>query len=314
MGLSEFEKEIASLLESGRELTAADFLAACPGASAASVYSRIRALRMRGVLSQTGRGRYRAVRKPGYAVPVTDWMREVNEYLIDCCEGVNLCISQCGENLLVEAARADLLRVESCLKARYEKVVRKKDADRFPARLDGYVLVGVLVSDAPVVRSGGCPVPSLEKILVDSLCREANGTEMPDFQRAMEVFPVNPDRMHRYAARRGVSEELEHRLQGLDTDRIELFSRIQRFFSRSDLVSRAWVFGSFARGEETAESDLDLLVDFDSERNVSLLDILRQKRELEKLIGREVDIVENGYLKPFAIPSAERDKYLIYAR
>ena len=314
MGLAEFEKALSSLLESDGELTAADFLAACPGASAASVYSRIRALRMRGVLSQAGRGRYRVVRKPGYAVPVTDWMREVNAYLIDNCVGVDHCISQSGDNLLVEVARPDLSRVDDCLKERYGKVVRKKDADRFPARLDGYVLVGVLVSDAPVVRSDGCPVPSLEKSLVDSLCREANGTGMPDFQRAMEVFPVNVDRMHRYAARRGVSEELEHRLRELDADRIELFSRVQRFFSRSDLVSRAWVFGSFARGEETAESDLDLLVDFDSERKVSLLDILRQKRELEKLIGREVDLVENGFLKPFAVSSAERDKYLIYAR
>jgi hypothetical protein len=35
---------------------------------------------------------------------------------------------------------------------------------------------------------------------------------------------------------------------------------------------------------------------------------------LESLIGREVDLVQNGFLKPFAVPSAERDKYLIYER
>ena len=314
MRQSEFEKKIAALLESSRVLTAKDFLVACPGVPASSVYSRIRGLRMRGTLSQTGRGRYRVAKKPEYAVPVTDWMREVNELLTGACEGVNLCISQCGENLLVEAARADLSKVEACLKERYAKVVQKKDADRFPAQLDGYVLVGVLVSDAPVVQSDGCPVPTIEKSLVDSLCRAAKGLGMPDFQRSMEVFPVNVDRMHRYAARRGVLEELKHRLADLDAGRIEMFSQVQRFFSRSELVSRVWVFGSFARGEETTDSDLDLLVDFDSAQEVSLLDILRQKRDLESLIGRKVDIVENGFLKPFAVPSAERDKYLIYER
>ena len=59
---------------------------------------------------------------------------------------------------------------------------------------------------------------------------------------------------------------------------------------------------------------MDLLVDYDHSSSVSLLDIIRYKKNLEKLIGREVDLVENGYLKPFALPSAEQDKYLVYER
>ncbi len=50
------------------------------------------------------------------------------------------------------------------------------------------------------------------------------------------------------------------------------------------------VFGSFARGEATSESDLDLLVEF--EPNRSLLDISGLKIELEELLKRKVDIVE----------------------
>ena len=79
-------------------------------------------------------------------------------------------------------------------------------------------------------------------------------------------------------------------------------------------VERAWVFGSFARGEETTESDLDLMVDYQKGSGLSLLDVVRFKSSLEKLTGREVDLVENGFLKPFAIPSAERDRYIIYER
>lgn len=94
---------------------------------------------------------------------------------------------------------------------------------------------------------------------------------------------------------------------------MELFSKLQSYFSRTP-VDKAWVFGSFARGEETEESDLDLLVDYLPESEVSLLDMIRQRLDLEKLCGREVDLVESGNLRPFARASADRDKYLIYAR
>lgn len=308
-----FEAELASLLAQDRELTVADFFAACPGAPAATVYSKIHSLQERGALSQTGRGRYLAVRKPRYKVPVTDWMLEVNEFLVAQCEGVDHCISQRSQNLQVEVARPDLERVEESLKSRYRKVVRKKEADRFPGPLEGYILVGVLVSDTPLEESSGIVVPSIEKELVDMLCSPGWADSGLAFQRTMEVYSVNVDRMHRYAARRGVAEELAARLCALDQSRIKLFSATQKYLSTIPVL-RAWVFGSFARGEETPDSDLDLLVDYDKGSKLSLLDVIRFKNDLEKILGREVDLIENGSLKPFAIPSAERDKYLIYAR
>lgn len=308
-----FEKEIAVLLESDRELTVADFFAACPGAPAGTVYSRIRSLQKRGALSQTGHGRYLAVRKPTYKVPVTARMREVNEYLVNRCEGVNHCISLRGENLLVEVARAELSRVEDSLKLHFPKVVRKRDADLFPAPLEDYILVGVLVSDTPLAELSGCPVPSIEKVLVDALCSQDSPAAGFEFQRAMEIYPVNVDRMHRYAARRGVAEELSVRLAALNQERIRIFNATQKYLSSIPVV-KAWVFGSFARGEETPESDLDLLLDYDKDSGLSLLDTIRFKMNLERIIGRKVDLVENGFLRPFAVASAERDKYLIYAR
>lgn len=316
MGRTSDYTGIEELLNQDRELSVTDFIAASPGTPMPTVYSRIRSLVKRGVLSRIGQGQYVAVHKPTYKVPITDWMLEVNDYLIDNCVGVDNCISQRGENLGVEVARKNIPTVVDVLRKRYGRVIQKRDFARSPASFDGFIIVGPLISEAPITEDNNCFVPTIEKELVDSLCRRG-GTSfsgMIDFQRAFEVFAVNVDRMRRYASRRGVVNELDESLSGLDSSRVDLFTKIQKYFSISCSVNKAWVFGSFARREETPESDIDLLVDYDPLAKVSLLDIIRQKLDLERITGRQVDLVERGFLKPFAAPSAERDKYLIYER
>lgn len=172
-----------------------------------------------------------------------------------------------------------------------------------------------MVSDSPLIEYDDIKIHSLEKKLVDDYCRHREMKESFSFelQKALEVFPVNMNRLHRYATRRGVSEEISVSLSSINENRIRMFSATQNYLATIPVL-RAWVFGSFARGEETSNSDLDLLVDYDKDSRVSLLDIVRFKLDLEKIIGREVDLVSNGYLKPFAAASAERDKYLIYER
>ena len=76
----------------------------------------------------------------------------------------------------------------------------------------------------------------------------------------------------------------------------------------------AWLFGSFARGEETEDSDLDILVEYDKNARISLLTISHMMGELEKSTGRRIDLIEDGCLLPFAVESANRDKVLIYER
>lgn len=57
------------------------------------------------------------------------------------------------------------------------------------------------------------------------------------------------------------------------------------------------VFGSLARGEERAGSDLDLLVHLSEGR--SLLDLIALKQAIEDLVGRPVDIVTERALSPY---------------
>ena len=56
------------------------------------------------------------------------------------------------------------------------------------------------------------------------------------------------------------------------------------------------VFGSVPRGEDTAASDIDFLMDFDQDR--SLIDLVATKLELEELLGRKVDVITVQALHP----------------
>ena len=79
-------------------------------------------------------------------------------------------------------------------------------------------------------------------------------------------------------------------------------------------VSKAWLFGSYSRGEETANSDIDLLVEYTDSDSISLFTISRIATALRKSTGKTVDLVERNRLLPFASKSAEQDKILIYER
>lgn len=79
-------------------------------------------------------------------------------------------------------------------------------------------------------------------------------------------------------------------------------------------IKRAWIFGSFARGEERSNSDIDIMVAYDRSRPIGLMKIAGIYLDLKKLLGREVDLVEEGTLRPWAEESVNRDKKLIYER
>lgn len=88
---------------------------------------------------------------------------------------------------------------------------------------------------------------------------------------------------------------------------------LQRYFAGQP-VNRAYLFGSFSRGEETPDSDVDILVDLDKSKPIGLFQYVTMKLDLQDLLQRDVDLVEREELLPFAQESANRDKLLIYER
>jgi len=61
-------------------------------------------------------------------------------------------------------------------------------------------------------------------------------------------------------------------------------------------ITRAGIFGSFARGNENPDSDIDILVEFD--KQISLLEFVGIKYELEDILEKKVDLVEYQSIKP----------------
>lgn len=87
---------------------------------------------------------------------------------------------------------------------------------------------------------------------------------------------------------------------------------ICQYFSRKP-IEKAWVFGSFSRGEQRPDSDIDILITFVPNTKMGL-QFFGMIADLEKLLNRSVDLVVEGDLLPFAAKSANRDKKLIYER
>ena len=87
---------------------------------------------------------------------------------------------------------------------------------------------------------------------------------------------------------------------------------LRKYFSTQPVL-KAWLFGSFSRGEETQDSDVDIIVSLDKSKPIGLK-FFGMWSDLEELLGRKVDLVSEGTLLPFAKESAERDKFLVYER
>ena len=84
-------------------------------------------------------------------------------------------------------------------------------------------------------------------------------------------------------------------------------------YFKTQPVVKAWIFGSFARGEETPLSDIDLLVQLDYTK-LDGFGFFGMWGDLERLLNRNVDLVTENSLADFARESVERDKQLIYER
>jgi predicted nucleotidyltransferase len=87
---------------------------------------------------------------------------------------------------------------------------------------------------------------------------------------------------------------------------------IKRYF-RTRPVLKAYLFGSYVRGEADEKSDIDILVDLDYSQNIGL-QFIQMKLDLEKLLNSKVDLVSSNGLSKYIKPVIDSEKQLIYAQ
>ena len=75
-------------------------------------------------------------------------------------------------------------------------------------------------------------------------------------------------------------------------------------------ATKVAIFGSYARGQEKQESDVDVLVEF-SERK-SLLELVRIERELHEMLGIRIDLLTEKSISPYLIDNVRQEMQVIY--
>ena len=249
---------------------------------------------------------------------ISSKMRAVEDFLIDKFVGMDHCMADTGQNLILEVPKQQCEEVRLALKGRFGDVALMKNALAMIDDLHDFILVKPLISESPIREADGISVPEIEKQLVDhaadkEFAARTDADIQREFQRAFELYSVNTSRLFRYAGRKGQQEEIRDRVRRINPQRVEAVHTIQDFF-RKEPVEKAWLFGSFSRMEERPESDIDILVDLDKTVPMGLLTYAGMINSLESRLGRKIDLVESRSVKPFASESINRDIVLIYER
>ena len=87
--------------------------------------------------------------------------------------------------------------------------------------------------------------------------------------------------------------------------------KIIPILKKNDVI-RAGLFGSFVRGEEKKNSDVDILVEL--KKDLSLIDVIKIKLELENSLKKKVDLVEYNTIRPELKNFILREEVLIYEK
>ena len=98
------------------------------------------------------------------------------------------------------------------------------------------------------------------------------------------------------------------------TDRKSIFDSLKGYFEKEGNVSKAWLFGSFARGEDDYKSDVDVMIEVPEDSNFSLFDIAEIQYQLEKLVSKKVDVIMKDGVKPNILERIIPDLKIIYER
>lgn len=93
----------------------------------------------------------------------------------------------------------------------------------------------------------------------------------------------------------------------------QITQKIIEYFKDKPVVKKVYIFGSYARGEETPESDVDILVDLDYMKEPSFtgFGFGSMWEDLKDLLKMKVDLVPEDGMSKYLRPYIEKDRILI---
>ncbi len=92
----------------------------------------------------------------------------------------------------------------------------------------------------------------------------------------------------------------------------DLIKKLKAVVCRYPLVKKAWIFGSFSRGDDKPGSDIDMAIE--AENGLSLFDLFEIQHQAELATKRKVDIGFLDSFDPDVLEKAKDDLKLIYAK
>ena len=94
--------------------------------------------------------------------------------------------------------------------------------------------------------------------------------------------------------------------------RKEIINRLATGIKNFEAIHSAWIYGSFSRGDDCPESDIDLAIKADEK--FSYFDLAEVKFQLEKQVNRKIDIGFFDTFKPYILDNVKPDLKLIYEK
>ena len=101
-------------------------------------------------------------------------------------------------------------------------------------------------------------------------------------------------------------------IPSLETEGISptTLNQLRKYFA-SKPIKKAYLFGSYARGEATPESDVDILAELEETTTIGMIEFIKIMDDLEDILKRKIDLVTTDGLSPYIKPFIDAEKILI---
>jgi predicted nucleotidyltransferase len=169
---------------------------------------------------------------------------------------------------------------------------------------------------------------NIDQAILSKIERGKRNASRENVLKLAEYFKVNKAALLKAWLSDKIFYELENEDQALEvlkvseekvmyklfqkTDRKLVLKKIKDYLNQSGKIEKAWIYGSFARGDDGPMSDIDIAVKTDKE--FSYFDLAEIQYHLEKKLNRKVDIGFMDAFKPYIFENIKPDLNLVYER